>query len=186
MLDKIFSVLLAPALISLLVSLWASRNSEAKRARRDHITKLFEVSRDDVRRGMESALDYFSTEPAKRTALQEAKVIFADKELKSAMPVLLSSHLELSNDNREEAQEKFEILIEKLTGGNFQAKEGEVDRQHMLEMAYAGAGLRAALARMRDAELQMLVDADPVKRFFRYRLFDVDMSIFDRYIGIKK
>lgn len=131
---------------------------EGKRARRDHITKLFEITREDVRRGVEAAIDYFATEPAKRTALQEAKVILADREVRSAMPVILGPHPELENPDRAEAYRRYQDLIAELTGGNFQEREGFVDSEHIRTLTLAGAGLRSSLARMRDAELRMLAD----------------------------
>lgn len=133
---------------------------EARRARRDHITKLFEVTREDIRRAAEIAIDYFGTEPANRTALQEAKVVLADREIRSAMPVLLGPHPELENADRTEANLRFQDLIAELTGGNFQAGEGGVDPEHIRKLTYASAALRSSLARMRDAELRMLAGDD--------------------------
>lgn len=157
-----WTLLFTPALISLAVSLWVNRRAEARRARRDHITKLFEVTREDVRRCVEASIDYFATPPNDRTALQEAKVILGDRELRSAMPIILESHPELADANRATAQARFQDFAAELTGGNFQASNGEVDRQHIRRLTHTGAGLRSALARMRDAELKMLVEADPL------------------------
>lgn len=164
MIKGLLTLIFAPALVSLAVSLWVNRRSEARRARRDHITKLFELTREDVRRSVEAAMDYFATKPTERTPLQEAKVLFADRELRSAMPVILDSHPELMNLNREQAQQRFENLLAELTGGNFQAVDGVVDREHIRRLTHTGAGLRSALARMRDAELKILIDTDPVLR----------------------
>lgn len=156
------------------MSLWVNRRSEARRARRDHITKLFEVTREDVRRCVEASIDYFATEPQERTALQEAKVILGDRELRSAMPIILDAHLELADINRTTAQARFQDFAAELTGGNFQASNGEVDREHIRRLTHAGAGLRSALARMRDAELKILVEADPLikGRDWAYRRLD--------------
>lgn len=141
-----------------------NRRTEARRARRDNITKLFEVTREDVRRAVEAAIDYFATEPAERKPLQEAKVLLGDRELRAAMPVILGPHPELADASREMAQHRFEDLLIELTGGNFQAKSGTIDREHMRRLTYAGAGLRSALAQMRDAELRILFEADPLLR----------------------
>jgi hypothetical protein len=180
MLRGLIAFLFAPALISLAVSLWANRRSEARRARRDHITKLFEVTREDIRRSVEVAMDYFATLPTDRTALQEAKVILADRELRSAMPVILGPHPELADKNRDDAEKRFVELLAELTGGNFQGVDGEVDRQHIIRLTYAAAGLRSALSRMRDAELKMLIEADPL-----LKMGDWCMVKFDRFLGIE-
>lgn len=130
---------------------------EAQRARRDHITKLFEITRDDTRRAVEAAVDYFATNPSERTALQESKVVLADKELRSAMPLILGPHAELQCAGRVDASARYQDLIAELTGGNFQESAGEIDKEHMRRLAHAGASLRSALARMRDSELSILV-----------------------------
>lgn len=157
---SLFSFFVTPALVSLVVSLWAGKLMEARRARRDHITKLFEVTREDIRRAVEAAVDYFATLPDKRTPLQESKVVLADRELRSAMPVILGPHPELENIGRTEANKRFQDIMAELTGGNFQAADGVVDREHIRRLTYAGAGLRSSLARMRDAELRMLASDD--------------------------
>lgn len=175
----ILAALFAPAFVSLVVSIWVNRLLEAKRARRDHITKLFEVTRDDIRRAVEASVDYFATLPAERTALQEAKVLLADRELRSAMPVLLGPHPELANEAREHTSKRFEDLLAELTGGNFQVKDGEVDREHIRRLTVAGAGLRSGLARMRDSELKMLANSD-----FAERVKSGALAKLDRHLGI--
>lgn len=160
----LLSALFAPALVSLVISLWVNRVLEARRARRDHITKLFEVTREDIRRAVEAAVDYFATPPANRNPLQEAKVVLAERELRSAMPILLGPHPELTNDSRVDAGKRFEDLVAELTGGNFQEAQGSVDRQHIRRLTAAGAGLRSALAKMRDSELRILAGSDFVQR----------------------
>lgn len=161
-LPGIITTLFTPALVSLAVSLWVNRRAEAHRARRDHITKLFEVTREDVRRSVESAIDYFATRPESRTPLQEAKVLLAEREIRSALSVILGPHPELQNDGSSAAQAGRTEFLAELTGGNFQVLEGEVDKEHIRRLTHAGAGLRSALARMRDAELRMLLDKDPL------------------------
>lgn len=161
-LKDFLTLLFAPALVSLAVSLWVNRRSEAWRARRDHITKLFEVTREDIRRSVEVAIDYFSTLPTDRSPLQEAKVLLAERELRSAMPIILDAHHELINSDRFTAKSRFEDLMAELTGGNFQEKSGSINLDHIRRLSYAGAGLRASLARMRDAELKILLNKDPM------------------------
>ncbi|MET3470675.1 hypothetical protein ABIC78_001190 [Novosphingobium sp. 1529] len=160
--SSFLSAWFTPALVSFIVSLWVNRRSEARRARRDNITKLFEVTREDIRRAVEAAIDYFATEPSNRKALQEAKVLLGERELRAAMPVILDSHQELEHESRNEARRRFQDLLAELTGGNFQEAAGEIDREHIRRLAHAGAGLRSALAKMRDAELRILFEADPV------------------------
>jgi len=140
---------------------------EARRARRDHITKLFEITREDIRRGTEVGVDYFATRPSERTPLQEAKVTLADREIRSAIPIVIGPHPELNNRSRDEAERRFEDLIAELTGGNFQASDGEVDREQIRRLTHAGAGLRSALARMRDAELRMLASDDMAQNVWK-------------------
>lgn len=171
--------LFTPAIVSLIVSLWANRILEARRARRDHITKLFEVTREDIRRAMEAAIDYFATAPESRTALQEAKVVSAERELRSAMPVILGPHPELTNTDRDRAAKRFQDLLAELTGGNFQERAGEVDREHIRRLTFAGAGLRSDLARMRDAELKMLARAEVLER-----LWARSLAWLDRKLGL--
>lgn len=175
--EGLLTLVFTPAFISLAVSLWVNRRSEARRARRDHITKLFEVTRDDVRRSVEAAIDYFATNPEKRTALQEARVVLAERELRSAMPVILGPHPELANEGRETAHKRFEDLLAELTGGNFQVAEGEIDREHIRRLTYAGAGLRSAMAKMRDAELRILLEADPVLKVRDWFFAQLDRSV---------
>jgi hypothetical protein len=175
----LLSLFVTPALVSLGVSLWAGKLMEARRARRDHITKLFEVTREDIRRAVEAAVDYFATSPDKRTPLQESKVVLADRELRSAMPVLLGPHPELENVGRTEANNRFQDILAELTGGNFQVADGTVDREHIRRLTYAGAGLRSSLAKMRDAELRMLASDDLLQNAWRKFL-----SWFDRQAGI--
>merc|ERR1711939_726989 len=86
----LFNLVVTPALVSLGVSVWVGRLIEERRARRDHITKLFESAREEVRRSVDAAIDCFSTKPVERKPIQEAKVIASDKELRSALPLLLT------------------------------------------------------------------------------------------------
>jgi hypothetical protein len=155
--------LLTPAIVSLLVTLWISRILEARRARRDHITKLFEVARDDVRRGVEAGVDYFAVEPSMRTAFQEAKVIGAESEIRSAVSLLIkkmrSPGCEEANAS---AHSAFETLLATLTGGNFQSTTGEISKSHLVQLVHAGAEMRTALARLRDTELRDRADRDPI------------------------
>lgn len=119
-------------------------------------------------------MDYFATMPGDRTPLQEAKVILAERELRSAMPIILESHPELADASRAIARNRFEDLAAELTGGNFQANDGEIDRDHIRRLTYAGAGLRSALARMRDAELKILIEADPLLKMRDWCLAKID------------
>lgn len=167
----IFSFLVTPALVSLLVSLWAGKFLEARRARRDYITKLFEVTREDVRRAVEAAVDYFAIDPSDRTFLQEAKVILADKEIRSAMPVILGPHPELHNANRVAALQAYQNLIAELTGGNFQEQLGTVDVEHIRRLTLAGASLRSALSRMRDTELMLLSQSTILRRWDQFKVW---------------
>lgn len=128
---------------------------------------------------MEAAIDYFATPPSDRKGLQEAKVILGDRELRSSMPVILGPHPELVHESRIEAQKRFETLLIELTGGNFQESDGTVDREHIRRLAHAGAGLRSALAKMRDAELRILFETDPVVRLWN-RLGEK----FDAWLGL--
>ncbi|MGN8001417.1 hypothetical protein [Sphingomonas sp. 22176] len=150
---------------------------EARRARRDHITKLFEVTREDIRRAIEAAVDYFATQPGARTAIQESKVVLADRELRSAMPVILGPHPELDNPIRALVSQKYQDVLAELTGGNFQVAEGEIDLEHIRRLTLAGAGLRAGLARMRDAELKMLASSDFVQRVSNGVLVRLDRTL---------
>lgn len=174
----VIPMLLAPAFVSLIVSLVANWNLEARRARRDHITKFFEITREDVKRALEVAIDYFATAPDARTPLQEARVVLMDRELRSALPVIVGPHRELANQARRATGRHFQDLLAELTGGNFQVKDGEVDGEHIRRLTVAGAGLRSNLSRMRDAELKTLAGLWLWRPFGEERL-----SLFDRYVG---
>ena len=159
-------LIITPALVSLLISLWANTALEERRARRDHITRLFESARDDVRRAIEAGVDYFSTKPKERTPQQEAKVLSADRELRAAVQLLLTK--ERSAECREQtdrAREAFQSLLVELTGGNFQVSSGLVSKAHITRLVHAGAGMRTALARLRDAELKERFKQDPAMRW---------------------
>ena len=150
----LFQLFVTPALVSLAVSLWAGRVMDAQRARRDNLTKLFETSREDVRRAIDAGVEYFAAAPGDRTALQEAKVVGADRDLRHAIPMVLGEigTVECAAA-RSSANEAFYALIAELTGGNFQAAEGETDREHIRRLVHAGARMRASLAKLRDAQL---------------------------------
>lgn len=157
--------LITPAFVSLFVSLWAGRLMENLRARRDHITKLFEGAREDVRRAIEAAVDYFATPPCDRKGIQEAKVLSSDRELRASLPLLLEKVRSLeSRAASDSARAALETVLMELTGGNFQSSEGEFSREHLSRLAHAGAILRVSLARLRDAELRAQLDTDPVLR----------------------
>jgi hypothetical protein len=140
---------------------------EAKRARRDHITKLFEASRDDVRRAVEHAIEYFALPPGERSALQEARVIASDRELRAAVSLLINHAVAAGcEETAATARSAFESLIAELTGGNFQVAVGEVNKDHLLRLVHAGAYMRNALARLRDAELKSHAEQDPLIRAY--------------------
>ncbi len=159
----IIGFFVTPALVSLAISLWANAVLEARRARRDHITKLFEGARDDVRRGVEAGVECFSTKPADRTHLQEARVLSADREIRAAVSLLLGRVRSPGCDEAtHKAREAFQSLVVELTGGNFQARRGVISREHITRLVHAGANMRTALARLRDAELKDGFDQDPI------------------------
>ena len=157
-----------PAFVSLVVSLWAGRFLEERRARRDHVTRLFESAREEVRRAVEAAIEYFSIPPGARTALQEARVIANDREIRAALPFLLDNARAVTDaEVTVAARDAFSKFVEQLTGGTFQSSEGEISPQHIIAIVYAGARLRTALARLRDAELKDRANQDPVFRWVR-------------------
>jgi len=159
------SFFVTPALVSLIVSLWAGKVLEERRARRDHITKLFEGAREDVRRGVEVGMDYFATPPKDRSALQEAKVIAADRELRSAVSLLLDKVRSPGCAKAADAsRQAFQTLLIELTGDTFQAADGEISREHITRLVHAGAKMRTSLARLRDAELKDRSEQDPIMR----------------------
>lgn len=156
--------LITPAVVSLLISLWANRLLEARRAEREHLTKLFEVAREDVRRASEAAVDYFSTAPGQRSPLQEAKVLAAEREVREAIsPLTRSASDEGENRMRAPAAAAFVTMLAELTGGNFQAVAGEIDRQHLNRLVFACASLRSALAKLREDQLASLVERDFIR-----------------------
>lgn len=162
---NLLELILTPAIVSLLVSTWVGRVMEARRARRDHITKLFEQSREDVRRAIEAAVDYFATRPSSRTPLQEAKVVASDRELRAGITMMLSrAKSDESASEWADASQSFENFVAELTSGNFQSQQGEVDRAHLLKVVHAGASLRSSLARLRDRQLADAADRDPILR----------------------
>ena len=165
----LFNLVVTPALVSLGVSVWVGRLIEERRARRDHITKLFESAREEVRRSVDAAIDCFSTKPVERKPIQESKVIASDKELRSALPLLLTkARTSGCIEETEKTRDAFENFIVELTGGNFQSKTGRIQRDHITRIVHTGASLRVGLARLRDAELKARTDADPIFRRGRY------------------
>lgn len=164
-------LIITPALVSLIISLWANTALEERRARRDHITKLFESARDDVRRAIEAGVDYFATKPKERTPQQEARVLSADRELRAAISLLLiKDRAAECKEPTDRAREAFQSLLIELTGGNFQAAAGFVSRSDITRLVHAGAAMRTALSRLRDAELKERFKQDPVMKWVLGRM----------------
>ena len=139
---------------------------DATRARRDNITKLFESAREETRRAIELAVDYFASPPPDRTALQEAKVVAADREVREGLSALISkAHLVGCEAPLATTNDAYLAFIGELTGGNFQSKSGELDTDHIRRLVVTGATLRAKIAVLRDAELKALIDNEPVAKY---------------------
>lgn len=152
-----------PALVASLITLFYNSRAEKRRAARDYISKVFDAARDDARRAVEAAVEYYPVSPADRTALQEAKLWMGERDVRHSLSALLG----FSTGNRETQkllEDALDNFISALTGGSFQASIGEPDVAQARAIAAAGGKLRASIATARQRELEAAVSADLLSR----------------------
>lgn len=167
MLSADFSVwnIITPALVASLVTLFYNNRAEKRRATRDYISKVFDGARDDVRRAVEAAVEYYPVTPGKRTALQEAKVWMGERDVRHAISALLEFS-EPRSSSQKVLEDALDHFISTLTGGSFQVTSGGSDVAQARAVAAAGGKLRASISTARQRELEDAVSADILSRYW--------------------
>lgn len=155
--------IVTPALVASLVTLFYNSRSEKRRAARDYISKVFEGARDDVRRAVEAAVEYFPLPPPERTELLEAKVWMGERDVRHSISALLMFSNQESTSGKL-LEDSLDNFISALTGGSFQATTGNADVVQARSVAAAGGKLRAAISTARQHELEAAVSADLLSR----------------------
>lgn len=166
--DGGFSVsnFVGPALIATAITLLFNFWSEKRKAERDYVTKLFEGARDDSRKAVEAAMEYFPRDGADRSALLEAKVWMAERDIRHSLSSL--SALCNSPETRESIERILDDFIDALTGGSFQNKKAKADVAQARKIASVGAELRVTLAKARQTDLQAEIARDPLSQLFTF------------------
>jgi hypothetical protein len=139
-----FSVwnIITPALVASLITLYYNSRAEKRRAARDYISKVFDGARDDVRRAVEAAVEYFPVQPANRTTLQEAKLWMGERDVRHSVAALIEFSAG-SAETRKLLEDALDDFISALTGGSFQATSGEADVAQARAVSAIGGKLRA-------------------------------------------
>jgi hypothetical protein len=146
-----------------LVTLFYNSRAEKRRAARDYISKVFDAARDDVRRAVEAASEYFPVSPAERTPRQEAKLWMGERDVRHSVASLIAFS-EGSAETRRLLESSLDSFIDVLTGGSFQASRGDPDIAQSRAISAAGGKLRASIATARQRELEEAVSADLLSR----------------------
>jgi len=157
------SSVVTPAVVASAVSLFFNHRSEKKRAARDYLTKAFDSARDDVRRAVEYAVDYFPLRSDERTPAKEARLLMGDRDVRLSIGALIDFSAE-SGPSRNLLQSALDDFISVLTGGSFQSSAADADLDQARLVASAGAALRAAIAKARHLELEDAVKSDVLSR----------------------
>lgn len=152
-----------PALVASLITLFYNSRAEKRRAVRDYVSKVFDAARDDVRRAVEAAVEYYPIAPADRTALQEAKVWMGERDVRHSVSVLVGFSADTSA-SRKLLEDALDNFINALTGGSFQARTGDADVGQARVIAATGGKLRATIATARQGELEDAISADLLSR----------------------
>lgn len=165
MLPPAFSIwnLITPALVASLISLFYNSRAEKRRATRDYISKVFDAARDDVRRAVEAAVEYFPTPPPDRTPLQEARLWMGERDVRHSLAALIQFSAD-SSESRKMLEDALDSFIAVLTGGSFQASSGDSDVAQARAVSATGGKLRASIATARQRELEAAVSADILSR----------------------
>jgi hypothetical protein len=165
MLPAGFSIwnIITPALVASLITLFYNSRAEKRRAVRDYISKTFDAARDDVRRAVEAAVEYFPVRPEERTPLQEAKLWRGERDVRHSIAALIEFSAS-NSETRKLLENALDDFISVLTGGSFQAGAGDADVAQARAVSAAGGKLRASIAMARQRELEAAVSSDIVSR----------------------
>lgn len=155
--------IITPALIASLVTFYFNIRAEKKRAERDFISKAFDAARDDVRRAVEAAIDYYPYAHDERTPLREAKLWMGERDVRHSISALIEfSHP--AGESRSVLQRALDDFIDSLTGGSFKSAEATPDLDQARKISSAGAKLRSTISAARHLELAAAVKSDVFSR----------------------
>lgn len=160
--------ILTPALIASLVTLAINIRMDKLKAHREYITTTFEAAKKVVDDAIKASIEYFPLRSKDRSNILEARVWLYERELRFAVPSLMSGSSEKLSDELGALTIAFDDLISLLTGGSFQSSDSEGDMKQARLIASAGAELKAKLTDLRHAELKSAIDRDILTRFIGY------------------
>lgn len=140
----------AVAVLAAILALLANGQIDRRRAKREYVTKMTEAFRDDVRKAVEEASDYWSTKPSTNKSVAEARIRMYEKDIRSA-----SLFLELRSSRKEAGKlnSATNNFIGALTGADFEAAKVEPKSHHVVTVTSLGAVLRQEIAELRDEQI---------------------------------
>jgi hypothetical protein len=171
MASPVFELVVTPAVVSGIVTFLLGQRNDGLKAQRDYRTKIADAARDDVRKATELSVSYFATSPDKRSIVQEAMIIVAERDVRNSVKRLIDGAAddpELQSPKK--AVRKALIgLMALLTGGSFQQRNAtkineQDDAELIRRLASEAAVLRGALADLRDRELRLLTWGASIER----------------------
>jgi len=133
--------------------------ADKRRAGRDYITKSFDAAREDVRRSVESSVDYFALDVKGRKPSIEAKVLMGERDVRLSVSLLID-FCTVGSESRKALQAALDSFVDAVTGGSFQSSKAKADLEQVKKVAGAGAELRAAIVWARKVELHEAIYGD--------------------------
>jgi len=162
MAEGVFQFVITPVLISGLITFLYGQRSDGLKASRDFTTKAAESAREDIKKAAELAVEYFATDLSERSLIQEAKILVAERDVKSSLSrMILSGNKKDLAVTIKELKKQRVALLAVLTGGSFQQRVGGVldterEAAHIRAIAVEAANIRSTIATLRDQELALL------------------------------
>jgi hypothetical protein len=152
-LTELFRVVIGPGVIAAIVTFFLTTRDERRRTFRDHVTKIFDETRDDIRDAVEAGVAYFSCNKPEELRALEAQVLLYESDIRSSLSVIRSMCRpeEISFIAALERAEGDFLAV--LTGGSFGAEMPSPDRNRAREIIGFGTRVRSELARLRRYQL---------------------------------
>ncbi|RYF90754.1 MAG: hypothetical protein EON95_16325 [Caulobacteraceae bacterium] len=145
------AVSVSVAVLAAFLALLANRFLDRDRASREYRTKISDQLRDDTRRAIEAAAEYWSKAPETNKSVLESRIRMYEQDIRAAKKVLDEN---CSSADKDELQESMDAFLSALMGADFEGAKVKPNSHHVVMVASLGATFRKTLARARRRQIK--------------------------------